>query len=121
MPAAAASKYPRRCNSSISSTLFEPGYQDALARRAARERDRWINNSVASGNLRGRHSITCFSFRSRPSGAELSLVEIDRLRSGKASVPSISPFAGLQTARPAKLLGSHGPISSGRDLISRAL
>jgi hypothetical protein len=36
------------------------GDQDALARRAARERDHWINNSVASGNLRGRHRITCF-------------------------------------------------------------
>ena len=46
------------------------GYQDSLARRAARERDHRINNSVASGNLRGRHHITCFrSFspvRSRP-------------------------------------------------------
>ncbi len=46
------------------------GYQDSLARRAARERDHRIDNSVAGGNLKGRHHITCFrSFspvRSRP-------------------------------------------------------
>jgi hypothetical protein len=48
-------------------------------------------------------------------------VEMDRLRSGKASVLSITPFVGLQTACHARLLDSHGPISSGRDLISRAL
>src|SRR5258708_31026630 len=45
----------------------------------------------------------------------------DRLRSGKASVLSITPFVGLQTACHARLLDSHGLISSGRDLISRAL
>src|ERR1700730_1932212 len=59
--------------------------------------------------------------RSRPSGADRGLVEIDRLRSGKASVLSVSPFVGLQTACHARLLDSHGLISSGRDLISRAL
>ena len=54
-------------------------------------------------------------------GADRDFVEIDRLRSGKASVLSITPFVGLQTACHARLLDSHGPISSGRDLISRAL
>jgi hypothetical protein len=48
-------------------------------------------------------------------------MEIDRLRSGNASVPSTTPSAGLQTACHARLLDSHGPISSGPDLISRAL
>ena len=54
-------------------------------------------------------------------GADRDFVEIDRLRSGEASVLSITRFVGLQTACHARLLDSHGPISSGRDLISRAL
>ena len=49
-----------------------------------------------------------FLFRSRPSGADRSLVEIDRLRSGKASVLSITPFAGPQTAYHARLLTHMG-------------
>ncbi len=58
----------RRCRQQISAPVqlqhqfhaLRAGYHDALARRAARERDHRINNSVASGNLRGRHNITCF-------------------------------------------------------------
>jgi hypothetical protein len=48
-------------------------------------------------------------------------MEIGRSRSGKASVLSITPIAGQQTACHARLFDSRGPISSGRDLISRAL
>jgi len=58
----------RRCRQQISAPLqihhqfhaLRSRYQDALARRAARERDHRINNSVASGDLRGRHNITRF-------------------------------------------------------------
>jgi hypothetical protein len=58
----------RRCRQQISAPVqlqhqfhaLRAGYHDALARRAARERDHRINNSVASGDLRGRHNITCF-------------------------------------------------------------
>ena len=59
------------------------------------------------------------AFRGVGGGADRDLVEIDRLRSGEASVLSITPFLGLQAGRHARLL--HGSISSGRDLISRAL
>jgi hypothetical protein len=61
------------------------------------------------------------AFRGVGGGAHRGLVEIDRLRSGEASALSIAPFAGLQAACHARLLDSHGSISSGRDLISRAL
>jgi hypothetical protein len=115
----------RRCRQQISAPVqlqhqfhaLRASHHDALARRAACERDHRINNSVAGGNLRGRHNITCFV---RSSAADRGRMEIDRLRSGKASVLSITPFAGLQTACHARL-HSRGPISSGRDLISRAL
>jgi len=98
----------RRCRQQISAPLqlhrqfhaLRSGYQDALARRAARKRDHRINNSVARSKLR-RHNITCFrSF---------------------SPVWRGPPLAGLQTACHARLPDSHGPISSGRDLISRAL
>jgi hypothetical protein len=35
-------------------------------------------------------------------------MEIARLRSGKASALSITPFAGLQTTRHARLFDPHG-------------
>jgi hypothetical protein len=96
---------------------FRPGYQDTLPRRAARKRDHRINNSVARSKLR-RHNITCFrSFSPVRSGpGEIIVCEV-----AKASVLAIAPFAGLQTAFHASLADSHGPISSGLDLISRAL
>jgi hypothetical protein len=88
----------RGCRQQISTPMqlqhqfhtLRAGYHDALTRRAARERDHRVNNSVASGNLRGSHTITRFRSFS-PSGADRSLVEIDHLRSGKASVLSIAP------------------------------
>ena len=79
----------RRCRQQISAPLqihhqfhaLRSRYQDALARRAARERDHRINNSVAHSKQR-RHNITCFRC-SRWSGADLDLGEMDRFRSGK--------------------------------------
>jgi len=115
----------RRCRQQISAPLqlhhqfhaLRSGYQHTLTRRAARERDHRINNSVAGSNLR-RHNITCFrSFSPVRSGPG----EIIVCEAAKASALAITPFAGLQTAFHASLADSHGPISSGLDLISRAL
>jgi hypothetical protein len=112
----------RGCRASIATAMqlqhqrdgFGPGHDDSVLLRAACKRNHRLNNSVASGILRGRHNITCFrSFSAVRRGP--GLVEIDLLRSGKASVLSTTPFVGLQTACHARLLDLHGLVSSGRD------
>ena len=54
------------------------------------------------------------AFRGVGGGADRDLVEIDRLRSGEASVLSITPFLGLQAGRHARLLGSRVNIFRAR-------
>src|ERR1700730_15313100 len=100
--------------------LFEPA--TTMRWRVEQSASAIMGSTILSPVATRGEDITSPVFvRSRPSGADRGLVEIDSLRSGKASVLSITPFVGLQTACHARLLDSHGPISSGRDLISRAL
>jgi len=54
------------------------------------------------------------AFRGVGGGADRDLVEIDRLRSGEASVLSITPFLGLQAGRHARLLDSRVNIFRAR-------